>query len=296
MNWGKASEMFLLFLRTEKRFSPHTLTAYSADLEEAFQFFNREFDLTLPAELNTAMIRSWVVFLSDEGREAKTVHRKISSLRSFYKFLVRKGHLAAFPFSDISLPKLRKKLPDFIESDKMEILLDKVSFGEDFEGIRNKTIIEIFYGSGMRLSELLNLNVGDIDFSRRTVKVLGKRNKERIIPLPAEVLESLSGYLEIRKKVSPETDALIVTAKGKRAYPRLVYGVVRHYLSAVTTADKKSPHVLRHSYATHLLNNGADINAIKELLGHANLAATQVYTHNTPEKLKKIHSKTHPRA
>ncbi len=295
MDWSASSESFLQFLRTEKRFSAHTITAYSNDLQEAFLFFNREFELSSPSELSTSMVRSWVMFLSDEGREPKTVHRKLSSLRSFYKYLVRKGHLPALPFGDISLPKLRKKLPQFVESDKMEILLDKVEFGTDFDGVRDKTIIELFYGSGMRLSELVNLNVGDVDFSRKSVKVLGKRNKERIIPLPDEVLASLGSYLEARKSVHAESDALMLTAKGKRVYPRLVYAVVKNYLSAVTTAQKRSPHVLRHTYATHLLNNGADINAIKELLGHANLAATQVYTHNTPEKLKKIHSKTHPR-
>ena len=295
LEWGHAITLFGNYLKTEKRYSAHTLGAYTQDLQEAVSFFQKEFEVKSLQEITSGMVRSWVMHLSDTGREPKTVHRKISSLRSFYKFLVKKGHLASLPFSEIPLPKIRKKLPQFVESDKMELLLDHVAFGDSFEGVRDKTIINLFYGSGMRLSELVNLNVQDIDFSRKSVKVLGKRNKERIIPLPAEVLTDLAHYLDLRNRDFLGEQALFLTSKGKRVYPRMVYGCVKSYLSAVTTAGKRSPHVLRHSYATHLLNNGADINAIKELLGHANLAATQVYTHNTPDKLKKIHAKTHPR-
>lgn len=286
---------FLRYLETEKRYSAHTLVAYANDLEEAFLFFSEEFDLGAPAQLRSSMVRTWVMSMSDAGRDPKTIHRKISSLRSFFKYLIRKGEVGASPMSDITLPKLRKKLPDFVEENRMETLLDKVEFGDDFSGIRNKTMIELFYGTGMRLSELIGLNLYSIDFSRKTVKVLGKRNKERIIPVPTETLESLTRYMEHRNAISTTEPALFITEKGARVYPKLVYNVVNQNLATVTTAQKKSPHVLRHTYATHLLNNGADINAIKELLGHANLAATQVYTHNTPEKLKKIHAKTHPR-
>lgn len=295
MNFKAGLTDFLRYLETEKRYSAHTLVAYSNDLEEAFLFFSEEFDLGAPAQLRSSMVRTWVMSMSDAGRDPKTIHRKISSLRSFFKYLIRKGEVGASPMSDITLPKLRKKLPDFVEENRMETLLDKVEFGDDFSGIRNKTMIELFYGTGMRLSELIGLNLYSVDFSRKTVKVLGKRNKERIIPVPTETLESLTRYMEHRNAISTTEAALFITEKGARVYPKLVYNVVNQNLATVTTAQKKSPHVLRHTYATHLLNNGADINAIKELLGHANLAATQVYTHNTPEKLKKIHAKTHPR-
>jgi len=286
---------FLKYLETEKRYSAHTRTAYGQDLDEAFMFFSEEFDCTDPAALKNAMVRTWIMSLSDGGREPKTIHRKISSLRSFYRYLIRSGHIAANPLTDITLPKLRKKLPNFVEEERMETLLDKVAFGDDFAGVRNKAMVELFYGTGMRLSELVGMQTYDIDTSRKTVKVLGKRNKERLIPVPMETLNTLMHYLDLRKEIPTTDEALFVTEKGTRVYPKLVYNVVHTHLGAVTTQQKKSPHVLRHSYATHLLNNGADINAIKELLGHANLAATQVYTHNTPEKLKKIHAKTHPR-
>ncbi len=295
MEWEYAITLFENYLRTERRYSSHTSGAYIQDLREAACFFQQEFEIKVLAEITTGIVRSWVMHLSDAGREPKTVHRKVSSLRSFYKFLVKKGHLSSLPIGEIPLPKIRKKLPRFVESEKMEILLDRIAFGDSFEEVRDKTIIHLFYGSGMRLSELVNLDVQDIDFSRKCVKVLGKRNKERIIPLPDEVLKHLADYLTLRNNHFSGETALFLTGKGKRVYPRMVYGCVKAYLSAVTTAGKRSPHVLRHTYATHLLNNGADINAIKELLGHANLAATQVYTHNTPEKLKKIHAKTHPR-
>lgn len=286
---------FLQYLETEKRYSVHTRTAYQHDLEEAFAFFLQEFECDNVRELSAGMVRTWVMSLSDAGREPKSIHRKISSLRSFYKYLIRQSYLKENPLSDITLPKLRKKLPNFVEEDKMETLLDQVVFGDDFVGWRNKAIIELFYGTGMRLSELVGLNIYDLDFSRETVKVLGKRNKERLIPVPKETMETVSQYLNVRNEINVSDKALFITEKGVRVYQKLVYTVVKQYLGSVTTQKKKSPHILRHSYATHLLNNGADINAIKELLGHANLAATQVYTHNTPEKLKKIHAKTHPR-
>lgn len=286
---------FLRYLETEKRYSVHTRTAYGQDLEEAFDFFAKEFECTAPQALKSAMVRTWVMALADAGRDPKTIHRKISSLRSYYKYLIRQGQIGINPLTDVTLPKLRKKLPDFVEEDRMETLLDKVSFGDDFTGMRNRAMLELFYGTGMRLSELVGMHTYDVDISRKTVKVLGKRNKERLIPVPMETMDTLMRYLDCRKEISTVDEALFVTEKGARVYPKLVYNVVHSHLGAVTTQQKKSPHVLRHSYATHLLNNGADINAIKELLGHANLSATQVYTHNTPEKLKKIHAKTHPR-
>lgn len=290
-----ACTAFIKYLETEKRYSVHTLTAYGQDLEESFTFFEKEFECTDVKQLKSAMVRTWIMSLSDAGREPKSIHRKISSLRSFYKYLIRQEEISVNPLTDITLPKVRKKLPNFVEEDRMERLLDKVSFGDDFVGIRNKAMVELFYGTGMRLSELVGMNIYDIDTSRKTVKVLGKRNKERLIPVPLETLNTLMHYLTSRNEIDTAEKALFITEKGARVYQKLVYNVVHQYLGSVTTQQKKSPHVLRHSYATHLLNNGADINAIKELLGHANLAATQVYTHNTPEKLKKVHAKTHPR-
>lgn len=295
MDVHQAKTEFIRYLETEKRYSTHTLTAYRQDLEEGFAFFAQEYDCGNVRDLKTTMIRTWVMSLSDAGREPKSIHRKISSLRSLYKYLLRQGEITVNPLTDVTLPKLRKKLPNFVEEERMEALLDKVSFGDDFVGSRNKAMVELFYGTGMRLSELVGMNIYDIDTSRKTVKVLGKRNKERLIPVPIETLDTLMHYLEKRKEIETIDKALFVTEKGVRVYQKLVYNVVNQYLGAVTTQQKKSPHVLRHSYATHLLNNGADINAIKELLGHANLSATQIYTHNSPEKLKKIHSKTHPR-
>lgn len=295
MNLQDAQADFIRYLETEKRYSVHTRTAYGQDLAEAFAFFDREFGCTAAADLKTAMVRTWVMALSDAGRDPKSVHRKISSLRSFYKYLVRQGLISYNPLADITLPKIRKKLPHFVEEDRMGTLLDKVAFGDGFTGVRDKAMVELFYGTGMRLSELIGMDIYDIDTSRKTVKVLGKRNKERLIPVPMETLDTLMHYMTLRNEISPADRALFVTEKGTRVYPKLVYGVVNRYLGAVTTQQKKSPHVLRHSYATHLLNHGADINAIKELLGHANLAATQIYTHNSPEKLKKVHAKTHPR-
>lgn len=295
MTFAETHTDFLRYLETEKRYSVHTRTAYGKDLEEAFAFFGKEYECEGPRELKSAMVRSWVMSLSDGAREPKTIHRKISSLRSYYKYLIRQGLLTENPVADVILPKIRKKLPHFVEEERMETLLDRVGFGDDFTGKRDRAIIELFYGSGMRLSELVGMQTFDIDTERKTVKVLGKRNKERLIPVPKETLDTLMDYLRLRNETQTADAALFVTEKGARVYPKLVYGIVQRYLGAVTTQQKKSPHVLRHTYATHLLNKGADINAIKELLGHANLAATQVYTHNTPEKLKKIHAKTHPR-
>jgi len=290
----EARTEFIRYLETEKRYSVHTRTAYSQDLEEAFSFFEKEFECT-DIQIKTTMVRTWVMALSDTGREPKSIHRKISSLRSFYKYMIRQGEISAIPFTEITLPKIRKSLPKFVEENRIEQLIDKVSFGDGFTGMRNRAMVELFYGTGMRLSELIGMHIYDIDTSRKTVKVLGKRNKERLIPVPIETLDTLMNYLDHRNQIETTEKALFITEKGAKVYPKLVYNVVHQYLGTVTTQQKKSPHILRHSYATHLLNNGADINAIKELLGHASLAATQVYTHNTPEKLKKIHAKTHPR-
>jgi integrase/recombinase XerC len=240
------------------------------------------------------LIRSWIVSLMEQKISSRSVNRKITTLKTFYKFLLRQKVVADNPMLKIQSPKTSKRLPVFVEKEKMDILLDNIEFGNDEEGVRNKLIIEMFYSTGMRLSELINLKHKNVDLSSGQLKVLGKRNKERIIPFNNELKSKIEEYLNTQKRKTNET--LFTTADGKKMYEKLVYKIVKQYLSLVTTIDKKSPHVLRHTFATHMLNNGADLNSIKELLGHANLSATQVYTHNTVEKLKNIHKQAHPKA
>lgn len=242
-------------------------------------------------------IRDWIVALMDDGISARSVNRKISSLKSFYRFLVREGITASNPVKKVLLPRTDKKLPVFVHEANMHQLLDEISFGDDFEGSRNRLIMEMLYFTGMRVSELVGLKTGDLNLYESSLKVLGKRNKERIIPLIPEIMPTLREYLSKRSgDHSGGQDALFITSSGGKIYARLVYRIVHHFLGMVTTLDKKSPHVLRHTFATHLLNKGAGLNAIKEILGHANLSATEVYTHNTFEKLKKIYKQAHPRA
>jgi len=243
-------------------------------------------------------VRGWIVQLMEAGNTARTTNRKISALKSYFKFLLKEGVVGVNPVARVLTPKSETKLPVFIDEPQISYLLDEVSFGEDYCGLRNKVVIETFYNTGIRLSELINIAVADVDFLRQSVKVLGKRNKERIIPLNAEFCKILKGYIEKRYETYPDhtENWLFMTKSGKKLYPRLVHRIVKHYLTLVTTSDKKSPHTLRHTFATHLLNKGADLNAIKELLGHSNLAATEIYTHNTFEKLKTIYKQAHPRA
>jgi integrase/recombinase XerC len=224
----------------------------------------------------------------------RSVNRKITTLKTFYKFLLRQGVVAENPMLKIQSPKTSKRLPVFVEKEGMDILLDSIDFGDDFEGQRNKLIIEIFYSTGMRLTELVNLKQLDVDLYQSHLKVLGKRNKERIIPFNPILKEQIKIYLQAKPTLNDEF--LFITSSGAKMYDKLVYRIVNAYLSQITTVDKKSPHVLRHTFATHMLNNGANLNSIKELLGHASLSATQVYTHNTVEKLKNIHKQAHPKA
>lgn len=227
-----------------------------------------------------------------------SVNRKISTLKTFFKFLLRENNIKSNPMDKVISPKSSKKLPSFVEEAQIIKLLDEFSFGDDFAGVRNKTIIEMFYNTGIRLSELIGIKHQDVDINNNTIKVLGKRNKERILPLQVSFIKSLRQYMEIKTSQFPELqhDCFFVTDKGNKMYEKFVYRIVNKYLNFVTTIEKKSPHILRHTFATHMLNHGADLNTIKELLGHANLAATQVYTHNTFEKLKSIYKQAHPRA
>lgn len=287
---------FLKYLQAEKRYALHTVKAYKNDLNQ-FHAFCQETDRE-GMDLNYRTIRSWVVFLMDSGYSSRTVHRKLTSLSSFCKYLIKEGHLESNPLDRVLKPKLNKRVPAFVEEGKLDLLLDEFDFGEDFNGIRNRFILDLLYQTGMRRSELIGLTLGSVDREGMSVKVLGKRGKERIIPMNEELFGALERYLIIRNEVatSEPGDHLIVTLKGEPSYDKLIYRVVNRYLSLVTTLDKRSPHILRHTFATHMLNRGADLNAIKELLGHASLSATQVYTHNTYKKLKSIYNQAHPRA
>lgn len=288
-------EAFLESLRFEKRSSPHTVTSYKTDLEQFRKYLLFQYETDKPEIAGPPMLRSWIVSLMEEGLNPVSINRKIASLRSFYGYLRRRKQIALDPSKILSALKTKKKLPAFVEEKSMESLFDSIGFSDDFEGLRDQTIMELLYGSGIRLSELLSLKTTDLDLPGRTIRVTGKRAKERIVPIPTTLVQLLLKYIAQR---SPEEDTkiLILTDNGKAAYPVFIQRTVKKYLSIVTTLSQKSPHVLRHTYATHLLNRGADLNAIKELLGHVNLAATQIYTHNSIEKLKKSHQQAHPKA
>ncbi len=296
---------FLDYLLHEKRYSPHTCTAYSTDLIEFRDYLATQYQLDSLLDPNFQIVRSWIAALMDTDISPRSINRKISSLRAFYRFQMREGHLKVNPMLKIQGPKTKKRLPVFVDESSMEVLHQPgmIEETEDdlYVGNLVRLIIEIFYGTGMRLAELINLKIEDVNLSSGSVKVLGKRNKERIIPITAELKTLISKYIRKREAIfndSPSENArfLLLQKNGKKLSRSFVYTKVKHYLSLVTTLDKKSPHVLRHTFATHMLNNGADLNAIKELLGHANLSATQVYTHNTVDKLKAIYHKAHPRA
>jgi len=290
-------ETFINHLRFEKRLSPHSVIAYTNDLNQFYTYLKTTYSAENIKDINHSIIRSWIVSLMENKIAARSVNRKISTLKSYYKFLLREKVVEINPMNKIQSPKSPKRLPVFVEESKMGALIEDVSFLDDFEGRRNLLIIELLYFTGMRRIELVNLKEGDIDFYKGTVKVLGKRNKERLIPITNELIDLIKEYLIQRKKLNNISgEYLFLTNKGNHIYPTAVYRIVKSSLEKVTTLAKKSPHVLRHTFATHLLNNGANLNAIKELLGHANLAATQIYTHNTIEKLKSVYSKAHPKA
>lgn len=284
---------FLEFIQYEKRASKHTLVAYSNDIKQFVTYLSATYEITKIAEVNHTIIRSWIVSLMEQKISSRSVNRKITTLKTFYKFLLRQSIVTENPMLKILSPKTSKRLPVFIEKEKMDTLLDDTVFGDDFEGQRNKLIIELFYATGIRLSELINLKQSNVDLYLCQIKVLGKRNKERIVPFTTILKDQIQHY--ITAKASLNDEFLFINKNGKQLYEKFVYRIVNTYLSQITTVNKKSPHVLRHTFATHMLNNGADLNAIKELLGHANLSATQVYTHNTVEKLKNIHKQAHPK-
>jgi len=288
---------FITYLTHEKRYSQHTVTSYQTDLDQ-FEKFIEKSALGF-TEVKHTHLRNYLVELMEEGHSENTINRKISTLRSFYKFLHRSGKIDQNPSALIKAPKIPKRLPVFVEAQKMDHLLDSEHyFDESFPSVRDHLVIELLFGTGMRLTELLQLKDSDIDVYAGTIKVLGKRNKERIIPINKQLINQVNTYIELKKMQNFNNNLLIliVTNTGAAGYPKLIYRIVTSYLNYISTNEKKSPHVLRHSYATSLLNAGADLNAIKELLGHASLAATQVYTHNSIERLKTIYKQAHPKA
>jgi integrase/recombinase XerC len=292
-------DQFLQYLRIEKRYSPHTIIAYRTDLEQfcAYEPINQDQQNLI--NVNSKTIRNWVVSLMEDKISNRSVHRKVISLRSFYRFLLRKGLVKNNPATNVIVPGLEKRLPEFVSQKNINLYLDNSSEClENFPMFRDMLILELFYDTGIRLSELINIEEKDFDYQNLNLKVTGKRNKQRIIPIGIELTKRLKLFVNVRNDFfkGVATKYFFVNDKGSKLYPMFVYRLVKQHLSAVTTANKKSPHVLRHSFATHMLNNGADINSIKELLGHANLAATQVYTHTTFEKLKEIYKQAHPRA
>ncbi len=288
---------FLKYLEFEKRSSQYTLVSYRCDLEQ-FISFSEEKGINSIALITRKHIRNWIVSMVNSGLAPKSVNRKVTSLKSYFKFLMREGVVEVNPVDGVPTPKMPKKLPIFVRESEMELLLEKIPFPDDYEGKRDKLILELFYGSGMRLSELVALKDRDFDIKQGLVRVTGKYKKVRIIPMYTSLISMVEEYINYRNAIFGKENVLsfFLTKKGDSVYHKLIYRVVNKYLTLVTTLHKKSPHVLRHSFATSLLNAGADLNAIKELLGHSNLNATQVYTHNSFEKLTDIYNQAHPRS
>ena len=291
-------DSFIKYLTYEKRASPHTITSYRNDLLQFHSFLTHHAPGLPVVNADHQEIRAWVVDLANKKNAARSINRKVSTLRSFYKFLHHRNHIKRNPTHKVRALKAEYPLPHFVQENDLFKLLDTCEFTEDFSGYRDRTMLELLYGTGIRLSEMINLQDDQVDVARGTIKVDGKGSKERIIPVHESLLKFISVYRSHReeyfgKNVSP---FFLVTNKGEPCYPMMVYRTVRKYLDQYTTIDKRSPHVMRHTFATHLLDNGADLNAIKDLLGHASLAATQVYTHNSMEKLKDAFDQAHPKA
>ena len=291
-------QSFLDYLKYEKRYSPHTIISYENDLHDFSGYIDRLYGEVVLKDISHGYVRGWLAELKQNGLAAKSLNRKISSLRSFFKYQLRTGRLDTSPMTKVIAPKNAKRLPVFIkEAETKELLQSLSNASEDWKSLNAKMLIALFYTTGMRLSELINLKEKQLDLKRSQVKVLGKGNKERIIPIGNDMVKNIEDYRQQKKKQFENTeDALLVTEKGKKLYPKYAYLLVKHYLGEAATLEKKSPHVLRHTFATHLMNAGADLNAVKELLGHSSLASTQVYTHNTIEKLKNVYKKAHPKA
>lgn len=288
---------FLQYLQFEKRYSPKTLINYKCDISQFAKFLSVTYEEDRMEKAEASHIRSWMVDLINHGITPRSINRKLSALKTFYKFLLKRQLIEQNPLSKIVNPKSGKKLPVFLSKESLDRLFHEVTFEDGFSGARDRIILEVLYATGMRRAELVQLKVNDIDFEQRQIKVKGKGNKERLIPFTHHLEHSIRAYLQARQTLNmPLSDHFILDDKGAMAKDGLIYKTVKQYLSLVSTIEKKSPHVLRHSFATHLADNGADLNAIKELLGHSSLASTQVYTHNTIEKLRKVYDQAHPKA
>jgi len=292
------TDSFLRYLQFEKRYSIHTIEAYRRDLSQFSNFISETFEISDFKETAHVHLRGWVVSQIESGVSPRTVNRKIATLKSFYKYLQAREHIPNNPATRLKPLKTEKKLPAFVRETEIDTLLDQIEYSDNFEGLRDKLILELLYGTGIRLAELIGLKDLDINTFQENIKVLGKRNKERVIPIGKNLVQLIRRFIEKRQLEEFEemTPYLLVTNTGQQLYPMFVYRVVQKYLQLVTTLSKKSPHVLRHTFATHLLNKGADLNAVKDLLGHTSLAATQVYTHNSMEKLKSVFEQAHPKA
>jgi len=290
-------ESFINYLKYEKRYSKLTAIAYKKDLDQFEEFCIKTIGDFHVEGINDKLVRKWIVELMEQGISPRTVNKKISALKSFYKYLMRSGIVEENSLKNVIVLKVPKKLPQFVEEQNLNHLLDDGFFGNDFESLRDKLILSLLYGTGIRLAELMHLKDADVYQAEFLIKVLGKRNKERIIPYPRSLNALISDYrIERTQLFGSPTPCLLLTSKGKPVYEKLIYRIVTKNLSLVTTIEKKSPHVLRHTFATHLLNHGADLNAVKEMLGHSNLSATQIYTHTSLEKIQKIYRQAHPRS
>jgi integrase/recombinase XerC len=285
------------FIKFEKRFSLHTIKAYTDDLEHFSQFIQAQFAVEQLDQIQPSMIRTWMAAFAVQKITPRTINRKISTLKSFFKYCLVREWIAASPAKTIQVLKTKKRLPTYVESDQMDQLSQRDYFSDDLDGRMEYLVVNLLYQTGMRVSELVNLNTTQIDFARTQIKVLGKGNKERVIPISEVLAKTIRLFMDEAGQLFPADSGsfLLINGKGKHPGARQLYAIVKKYLSLITTADKKSPHVLRHSFATHLTSNGAELNAVKELLGHSSLAATQVYTHNSIDRLRDIHKKSHPK-
>jgi integrase/recombinase XerC len=294
------SQPFINYLKFEKRYSAHTVRAYRDDLDQFFSYQGTVFGDTALSAISTPIIRSWLASLKEQKMTSKSINRKISSLKSFFKFQLRTGLLEKSPMAGIISPKSGKRLPVYVEEKDMQLLIEHVEFPDNWKGKTDRLLIRMFYNTGVRLTELVTLKNGQLDTNAATIRVVGKGNKERMIPISPAIVEDIRLYQKEKESSLGQeglnkAKTLFVNEKGNALYVKYAYLAVKKWLSLVTTIDKKSPHVLRHSFATHLMNHGADLNSVKELLGHSSLAATQLYTHNSIEKLREVHKKNHPR-
>jgi len=295
---SKSVESFFKYLELEKRYASHTIQAYRNDIEQYSLFTRTTYAIKEIEYAQHGHIRSWMVQLMEQGLSTASINRKLSTLKTFYKFAMKRGLISINPMNKVITPKIPKRLPAFLTGKSMALLFHNVDFGEGYAGTRDRTILEVLYATGMRRAELIGLTLADADLIKCRFRVFGKGSKERLIPFSDNLKQTLAAYIKLRNATfsEPVTINLFLTDKGKALYPKMLYNIVKRYLSQVTTQDKRSPHVLRHTFATHLMENGADLNAVKELLGHSSLASTQVYTHNSIEKLKRVYEQAHPKA